>query len=172
MHVEFVGSERISRHLHEVLAQRGHLLVNSQAEADVYYRIEGEFEIPENSMHQGVKESAGKILEHVATVPTPEVKVKGSIASFFVKSLMAITPAKDPSGVKPEVKLMMAQSALIVASRNAANAQELRVSVFKKENSNELRTDGVMASALDELFTKLGVPTPPNADTTSDAVTK
>lgn len=160
IYVEFVDSERLTHHFRDTLAQRGHQLADSQAAAEVVYRIEGEFEIPENGMHQGVSASAGKLLEHKASVQVPEVKVKGSVATFFVKSLMAIVPSKDPSGVKPEVKLMMAQSALLVASRNAAQAQELRLSVLKKDNSNELKTDAVLASAMDELFAKLGVPAP------------
>lgn len=88
IYAEFVDSSTQTKKLRDALVARGHVLADKREDADVVYLIEGEYVVPENKQYQGVRVSAGNLLETPdKPIPEPEKKLMGSlgsgVASYF-----------------------------------------------------------------------------------------
>lgn len=153
--VEFVGSPSETARLRGLLAARGHLIVDQAGDAEVRYRIEGEYTIYETAQHGGLTRDAGDLLEHPAQgIAMPEPKRKSSLTASLGRLLLGRTIVP---GMEESAPGTIKQGALIVASRHPADGKETRVSAIQTEHSANIMGARLALSARDSLYERLGL---------------
>lgn len=161
IYVEFQDSPTQTRKLRDALVARGHALADKREDADVVYLIDGEYVVPENKQYQGVRLSAGNLLENPdKLIPVPEKKLMGSIGSgvgtlFLV--MAAAQGAKVPQGAMPKEQTGFSQEALLVIARQPKNGAETRLSVMKNTDSLVMAGASLVKDADEEMLVRLGI---------------
>lgn len=160
LYVEFVGSQKETQKLRDLLTARGHSLAASPGEAEVIYLIEGEYTVPETKQYKSVTASVGDLLENPGeAVPTPEKKLMGSIGAGVAKFLLLGAAAQGqpvPADAMPQDGVF-SQEVLLVIARQPKNGKETRYSVVKSETGPELKAASLSIAAKESLYQALGI---------------
>lgn len=154
LYVEFVDSPSETRKLREMLASRGHALVETREDAEVVYLIEGEFMIPETKLHDGMTKSLGAFLENPAqAIEPPAKKVIGSIGAGLSRFMLAAAGAQAPENQASGYR----QSVLLVIARQPKDGKETRVSVVQKAQGETIEASSLAKAAKEALYRDLGI---------------
>lgn len=160
LYVEFVGSPKETQRLRELLAGRGHVIVDRKDDADVAYLIEGEYAIPETKQHQGVTVGVGELLEDpTKPIAPPEKKLMGSIGAGISKFFLAAAAAQGqpvPMDAMPKDGVFR-QEVLLVIARQPKDGKETRASVVQTVDSATIEAAKLSKVAKDDLYTSLGI---------------
>ena len=157
VYLEFVGCAEQAGLLHSYLKERGHQLVEQAEDAEVRYRIEGEYWVPATHERQGILFKAAEALVSPSPLPLPETTLKGNLASFSGKLFGALAggaavPVKPPS-TPPS------QYALVVLSRQQGETPDsIRFSGYRKESGSTLDARELTRAAIGDLYASLGLP--------------
>lgn len=161
LYVDFVGTPTKTAELRRLLADRGHLLIDKPEEADVAYRIEGEYTVVETKQYDGLVKDVGGLLENPAQpIPQPEKKTMGSInlgLSRLMVGLATAQGAKVPANAAPVEQTSFKQEVLLVIARQPKDGKETRFSVRKTMDVQELRGVAMSREAVEELLKSLGL---------------
>lgn len=150
--VDFLDNAAESERLRGLLAAQGHQIVATADEAEVRFRIEGEYEIPATGAHEGVVLAAGSLLDRQTPIEPPPKKSAGIVGSVLGA---LFRPANAPTA-NPTYP----QRVLLVASRQAPDAPEIRVSALRRERSAQLDAGSATREGLKQLYEKLGIDRP------------
>lgn len=164
LHVEFIGSPSLTAFVRQVLAERGHTLVEQADQAEVAYRIEGEFAVPENKQYDGISMDIGRFLESPQPVKSPEKKLMGSITGGLKKFLLVASVAQGanvPAEAVPRDINEHKQELLLVIARQPLEGAETRVSAVKTASAKEMQATSLAREAMADLFSRVGLPVPP-----------
>lgn len=154
--VEFVGSTSETDFLRRALAANGHVLTDRAEDADVVYRIEGEYSIAETKSREGLRRDVGSLLEAPAqNIALPEKKRTGSLTAGLGRLLSGIGMIEMPNNANGED--IPKQTVLLVAARQPADGKETRTSVTAVDESGPLAGAALSIAARDALYRKLGI---------------
>lgn len=162
--VEYIGSPSTTDSIRQQLAAHGHFLATSANDADICYRIEGEYTVRETKQFDGMTKDVGALIESPSqSLPIPGKKMMGSLqlglakAFFGLATIQGAAQGKQlPQGMVPQEQTSFRQTLLLVAARQPKDGKETRVSVLK---ASEGRIDGLsLAQAANaDLMDKLGL---------------
>lgn len=162
LYVEFVGAPNLTKQIRNILSGRGHVLVEQPEQADVRYRIEGEFVVPETRQYAPLTASAGELLENPRQINLPERKLSGDVQmniSRVIGFFGELQGKKVPDGAQPREQMTHKQEVLLVIARQPTNAQETRFSVIKSMEAENISAQQLAQEALSELLDRVGLPT-------------
>lgn len=162
VYVEFVGSPSLTAQVRKALVARGHTVVNQQSDAEVGYRIEGEFIVPETKQFGPIALNAGELLEHPRPINPPEHKLSGSVQLNVARAIgfLGELQGKKSSDAMPREQTAHKQEVLLVIARQPVNAKESRVSMMKNAEGENIQALLLTQEALSELFERIGLPPP------------
>jgi hypothetical protein len=152
IYVEFVGNDPATNQVRELLVEQGFQMADSKENAVGYYRIEGEYLIAESRERY---ESAVPIADALLipeSIKEPKEKDKG-IANGLLVGAFSLLGANKAAPKPVEYR----QSVLLVASRQAADSKEYRISVNRKLEAKELKPKTLAEESVDALLGKLGL---------------
>lgn len=153
--VEYIDSETETARIRKLLGSQGYKLANSRADADVYYRIEGEYMIKEAKTHNGVAISSGVALSQPQVQP-PEAKEQSSFKSV-VSNLFGSLGKPAGAAQKPSAQQPYHQSVLVVASRQAGDDKEVRVSARSDFSALHIVAKDLLDKSNSLLYAKMGL---------------
>jgi hypothetical protein len=161
--LDFVGSPRLQQELASKLQALGHEVV-AKADADVVYRIEGEYQALENRQSSGVTHDLGAILESDTFAWKPQSKISGSVGSGVSKLLFAIGQAQGaqiPRELRDAHQQAnsgaLKQSVLLVISREPRGGSASRAAFSREASSQEVVAVGLAKQVYQLMVTELGV---------------
>lgn len=161
--LDFVGSPRLQQELASKLQALGHEVV-AKADADVVYRIEGEYQALENRQSSGVTHDLGAILESDTFAWKPQSKISGSVGSGVSKLLFAIGQAQGaqiPRELRDAHQQAnsgtLKQSVLLVISREPREGSASRAAFSREASSQEVVAVGLAKQVYQLMVTELGV---------------
>lgn len=161
VYVEFEGSPTQTRKLRENLAARGHILTEKRDNADVVYLFDGAYVVPENKQYDGIRVSAGTLLENPdKPIAAPEKKLTGSIGSGFSKFILVMAAAQGaniPQSAIPKEQDGFSQKVLLVVARQPKGGAETRFSVMKETESATMVGPSLVKEADEEMVDRLGI---------------
>lgn len=152
--IEFEDSPTETAALRKLLQGRGHTLAPSKEEAEVVYLVQGEFEIPESKLHEGMTKSVGALLENPGLpIEPPAAKTMGKfsvgIASALLRSAGRQVPEMAANGYRQRV--------LMVIARQPKDGKETRASVVQKAQGEAIEAAKLAKAAKEEMYRMLGV---------------
>lgn len=153
--VEYIDNAEQTQKLREILASQGFTLADSKESAKAYFRIEGEYMIPQTGKHEGSAISSGKALTNPTMVTVPAKRSAGLVASALGGAIGAIRSGmgKPAPGEAPQ---SYEQMVLVVASRQVGN-EEIRLSSVQKQTAPDLIPVELITAAQADLYAKLGL---------------
>lgn len=157
--IEFAGAPSDTRRLRDTLARRGHRLVDHAEDADIVYRLAGEYEIRESSEYAGLRKDVGELLEQPETViATPEKKTLGGLKVGFGRFMFGLARAQGATGgMAPQYQTTFKQDLLLVIARQPKGGKESRASATRYQNTDILPGAELAREARDELYARLGI---------------
>lgn len=152
--IEFEDSPTETAALRKLLQERGHFIAPSKEEAEVVYLVQGEFEIPESKLHEGLTKSLGALLENPAMmIEPPPAKAMGKFSVGLMSALLGSAGRQMPETATKGYR----QRALLVIARQPKDDKETRASVLLKERGEAIQASGLAKSARERLYRMLGV---------------
>lgn len=156
VHVEFVGSPSETMFLRRSLSEKGHLLVDRAEEADVVYRIEGEYSIAATQSKEGLTRDVGSLLESPSQDITQSIrKEKGSLTAGLGRLLAGMAMIEMPNA--PQADETLKQTVLLVAARQPVSGKETRAAVTQVAQGGSITGATLSVAARDALYAKLGL---------------
>lgn len=154
--VEFVGSPSETMFLRRSLSERGHVLVDRAEEADVAYRIEGEYSIAATQSKEGLTRDVGSLLESPSQDITQSVRKNiGSLTAGLGRLLAGMAMIEMPNA--PQADEALKQTVLLVAARQPAGGKETRAAVTQVAQEGSIAGAALSVAARDALYAKLGI---------------
>lgn len=154
IYVEYIGHPEETRRLREMLASQGHILAETATDAVGYYRIEGEYSIPSSNGRHGLELPIETVIKSPESVKTPALKEKSLMENAISGAFSLLNANKQTEEPAPKPIL---QLVFLVASREAAGSQEVRVSVKRKLETLELKPAYLIEDTTAALYGKLGL---------------
>jgi hypothetical protein len=161
--LDFVGSPRLQQELASKLQALGHEVV-AKAEAEVVYRIEGEYQAQENRQLSGVTHDLGAILESDAFAWKPQSKISGTVGSGVSKLLLAIGQAQGaqiPRELRDAHQQAnsgaLKQSVLLVISREPREGSGSRAAFSREASSQDVVAVGLAKQVYQLMVNELGL---------------
>jgi hypothetical protein len=152
--IEFVGSPAESDFLRRAMAASGHLLTDRADDADVVYRIEGEYSIAETKGREGLTRDVGSLLEYPTQDITPAERSKrGSLTAGLGRLLMGMVEMPNV----PQHDDVSKQTVLLVAARQPIDGKETRAAVTHVDQGGPIAGAVLSATTRDALYAKLGL---------------
>jgi hypothetical protein len=163
--VEFIDAPKTEQGIRERLTALGHQVSLDPQAAEVVYKIEGVFFVPESQQYTGTSQSFGRILEGESYTWTPERKIMGSIGVGVTKLFLAVGKAQGASTLPPELEQGVAtagdsirQSVLLVIAREPKSGQATRVAFDREVKTGTTVQATVMVKAtLADMLAQLGI---------------
>lgn len=156
----FSGAPKAEAELRARLTALGHQLVEDTSLADVVYRIEGEYLVPEGRQYSGTKLGFGEILDAQTIDWKPERKIAGAIGTGVAKFMLALGKAqgaqipKELEGGNPD---HLKQEVLLVISREPKVGRPTRASFSKEVLSSDVQAVAMVLDTYTEMLIQLGV---------------
>lgn len=152
--IEFEDSPTETAALRKLLQQHGHILAPSKEEAEVVYLVQGEFEIPESKLHEGLTKSLGALLENPATtIEPPPAKAMGKFSVGIMSALLGSAGRQMPETATKGYR----QRALLVIARQPKDGKETRASVIQKAQGEAIEAAKLAKAAREDLYQQLGI---------------
>lgn len=155
--IEFVGSDELQKQWRDKLIALGHQVVEP-SQADVVYRIEGEYWVPDTSLFKGTHQNVATILDNRFSWK-PEKKTSGAISVGFNKFLLAASKAQGGQ-IPPELQNhnfeAFRQNVLIVVSRTPKAGPTTRFAVEREVRADQVQAQSMTKDAYEELSKTLG----------------
>lgn len=156
----FVGAPKTQDALRARLVAMGHQVVEDVSVADVIYRIEGEYVVPEGKQFSGTRQSFGEILDAKAIAWQPERKMAGTIGAGVTKFMFALGKAQGaqiPKELEVGNSDSLKQDVLLVISREPKDGKATRASVSRVASSPDVQAVPMVLATYAELLEQLGV---------------
>lgn len=156
----FVGAPKAQKSLTGHLTSLGHQVVEDAASADVVYRIEGEYLVPESRQYSGTRQSFGEILDAEAIGWQPEKKMAGTFGAGIAKFMLAVGKAQGaqvPSELQGGPSDHLKQVVLLVVSREPKEGKPTRVSFSREASSPEVQAVPLVRDTYADMLAQLGV---------------
>lgn len=154
MFVEFIGSPSETANLRRTLEERGHRMVDRGEDAEVVYRIEGEYTLGATKTKGELTVDVGSLLETPAQ-PLVQPEKKRSLSSRLGRFLFGMGAVQMPDNATGEG--IPRQSLLLVAARIPVEGKETRTSIHRVDLSGSLTGAALSVVARDELYERLGL---------------
>jgi len=155
----FVGAPKTQDALRARLVAMGHEVVEDESVADVIYRIEGEYVVPEGKQFSGTRQSFGEILDAKSIAWQPERKMSGAIGAGVTKLMLALGKAQGaqlPKELEVGNLDSLKQDVLLVISREPKFGKTTRASVSRVASSPDVQAVPMVLATYAELLEKLG----------------
>ncbi|MDV7390858.1 hypothetical protein RZS08_05870 [Arthrospira platensis SPKY1] len=154
---EFVGSDSLQQQWRDKLMALGHQVVDPN-QAEVVYRIEGEYWVPDTSLFKGTHQNVATILDDRFSWK-PEKKTSGAISVGFNRFLLAAAKAQGGQ-IPPELQNhnfeAFRQNVLIVVSRTPKEGPTTRFAVEREVRSDQVQAQSMAKDAYEEVSKTLG----------------
>jgi hypothetical protein len=158
--VLFDGAPNALSLLKKQLLKDGHALEDDPTRADVIFRIEGEYLVPESKQFSGTQRSLATILESDNFLWTPEKKLMGSIGAGLGQLVLGMAAAQGsqvPKELLNSNPAAIQQSVMLVVSREPRDGKATRISASKSLSSEKILAKSMSEEVYGEMLTKLGL---------------
>jgi len=147
--IEFEGSSEQTEHFRKALVERGHVLAESQDNAEVKYLVQGEYSIPDTGLYNGMIVPVGKILDNPSEeITPPEKKTSGSIKRGLSTFMLVAAGQQVPKEAQDN---RYRQKVLLVLARQPKDGMETRVSVVSSTESEKIEATVLAQKSLDDM---------------------
>lgn len=156
----FVGAPKTQETLRTRLVALGHHVVEDASLADVVYRIEGEYVVPEGKQYSGTRQGFGEILDAEALDWQPDRKMTGTIGAGLSKFMLALGKAQGaqiPKELEGGSVGQLKQGVLLVISREPKNGKTSRASFSRDAVSTDVQAVPLVLATYAELLDQLGL---------------
>lgn len=153
--IEFDGSSSQTEYFRKLLVDHGHVLAESQDDAEVTYLVQGEYSIPETGLYNSLLVPVGKILENPSEeITPPEKKTSGSIKRGLSTFMLVAAGQQVPKEAQDN---RYRQKVLLVLARQPKDGKETRVSVVSTTASEKIEATVLAQKSLGDMQSLLGI---------------